>query len=48
MAKNILFSFKKVEKHTISAGQGGGGASAPLALPCGRHAFFSFFLVRPI
>jgi len=32
--KNILFSFKKVEKHTILAGQG--GQEPPLALPCGR------------
>ncbi len=29
MPKNILFSFKKVKKHTILVGQGGGGASAP-------------------
>jgi len=35
-AKNILFSFKKVEKHTILAGQGGGGRVPPLALTCGR------------
>jgi len=34
MAKNILFSFKKVKKHTILAGQG--GQEPPLALPCGR------------
>jgi len=32
--KNILFSPKKVKKHTILAGQGGQGP--PLALPCGR------------
>jgi hypothetical protein len=32
--KNILFSSKKVKKHTILAGQGGQGP--PLALPCGR------------
>ena len=31
---NILFSSKKVKKHTILAGQGGQGP--PLALPCGR------------
>jgi len=35
MHKNILFSFKKVKKHTILAGQGGGQVP-PLALPCGR------------
>jgi len=35
MPKNILFSFIKVEKHTILAGQG--GASAPLALPADAH-----------
>jgi len=34
MPKNILFTFKKVEKHTILAGQG--GQETPLALPCGR------------
>ncbi len=33
MPKNILFSFKKVEKHTILDGQGGGGASAPSCPP---------------
>ncbi len=32
--KNILFSSKKVKKHTILAGQG--GQRTPLALPCGR------------
>jgi len=32
MAKNILFSFKKVEEHTILAK--GGGQVPPLALPC--------------
>jgi len=34
MPENILFSFKKVKKHTILAGQG--GQVPPLALPCGR------------
>jgi len=34
MPKNILFSFKKVEKHTILVGQGGQVPS--LALPWGR------------
>jgi len=34
MPKNILFSFKKVKKHTILVGQG--GQKPPLALPCGR------------
>jgi len=34
MTKNILFSFIKVEKCTIFAGQG--EQVPPLALPCGR------------
>jgi len=33
MPKNILFSFKKVEKHTILASQGGGGKSPLLPSP---------------
>jgi hypothetical protein len=33
--KSILFSFKKVEKYTILAGQGEMGQVPPLALPCG-------------
>jgi len=33
-AQNILFSFKKVEKHITLASQG--GQEPPLALPCGR------------
>jgi hypothetical protein len=38
MPLNILFSFKKkVQKHTILAGQG--GQVPPLALPCGRPYF---------
>jgi len=38
MPKKILFSFKKVEKHTILAGLGGGGQlSAPLALLSDAH-----------
>jgi len=36
MSKNILFSLKKVEKHTILAGQEGGGQVPSLFLPCGR------------
>jgi len=35
-AKNIPFSFKKVEKQTILAGQG--GQEPPLALPADAHA----------
>jgi hypothetical protein len=35
--KVILFSFKKIDKHTFLVGQGrGGGQVPPLALPCGR------------
>ncbi len=33
LPKNILFSFKKVEKHTILVSQGGGGAGAPFWPP---------------
>jgi len=32
----MLFSLKKVEKHTILAGQGPRGAGPLFALPCGR------------
>jgi len=35
MPKNIPQSFKKVKKHTILAGKGG-GQDPPLALPFGR------------
>jgi len=37
MPKNILFSFKKVEKHTILVGQGGGGKSPLLPSPADAH-----------
>jgi len=36
MPKNMLFSFKKVKKHTILVWGGGGGQVPPLALPFGR------------
>jgi len=39
--KKMLFSSKKVEKHTIVAGQEGGGQGPPLALPCGRPCMHS-------
>jgi len=39
MFKNILFSFKKVKKHTILVGQG--GQVPPLALPADAHTGIS-------
>jgi len=41
LPKNILFSFEKVKKHCLLAGQGGGGQVPPLALPCGRPWFLT-------
>jgi len=38
MTINILFSFKKVEKHTILASQGGGGKCPLLPSPEDAHA----------
>jgi len=42
MPRNIPFSFKEVEKHTILAGKGGGGQVPPNAFPCGRPWVFDF------
>jgi hypothetical protein len=40
LPKNILFSFLKVEKHTILVGQGGGGKCPLLPSPAEAHVFY--------
>jgi len=42
-AKKQLFSFKKVEKHTMGGGGGGGGKCPLLPSPADAHALSDVF-----